>query len=171
MPSLDDERWRTLHHAYGEASDIPGLLRRLAGFPECSDYQAEPYFSLWSSLCHQGDVYSASYAAVPEIVRMIEATPHRAHWSALLLVTSIEIARSKGKGPELPSELADGYRSALKHIPGIVAAIAVQDWDDLWARVAASAVAAAKGQGSLAEAILALEPSIVPKFMEWVLDQ
>src|SRR2546426_5104183 len=26
--------------------------------------------SLWSALCHQGDVYTASYAALPELVKI-----------------------------------------------------------------------------------------------------
>ena len=71
MLTGDDERWSALEHAYGEASDIPVLLRQLANFPPHEDHRAEPYFSLWSALCHQGDVYSASYAAVPEIISLI----------------------------------------------------------------------------------------------------
>ena len=29
---------------------------------------------LWSSLCHEGDVYTASYAAVPHIVQMANSS-------------------------------------------------------------------------------------------------
>lgn len=168
---LDDPKWRTLQHAYGDASDIPDLLRQLAVFPTRDDYTTEPYFSLWSALCHQGDVYSASYAAVPEIVRLMDASPDRVHWSVLLLVTSIEIARNKGGASQLPADLADDYRSALTRIPSIVAAMGGQTWDELLARAAAAAIVAAKGHASLAEAILELEPAVVPKFMHWIIEQ
>ena len=59
---LDDGGWAQLEHAYGSAADIPALLRQLRSFPPGRDYQSEPYFSLWSALCHQGEVYTASYA-------------------------------------------------------------------------------------------------------------
>lgn len=76
MLSLDDPRWRELRHAYGNAADVPDLLRALAlSTGPKEGYRDEPWFSLWSSLCHQGDVYTASYIAVPHIVQIAsEAT-------------------------------------------------------------------------------------------------
>ena len=56
MLSLDDTQWAELSHAYGRASDIPALLRQLYALPHASG-QEEPWFSLWSALAHQGDVY------------------------------------------------------------------------------------------------------------------
>ena len=55
---LDSPRWPELNHAYGKASDIPALLRQLDSFPP-SGPDDEPWFSLWSALAHQGDVYPA----------------------------------------------------------------------------------------------------------------
>lgn len=52
--------WSQLSHAYGSADDIPVLLDRIASEP--SD---ERWSELWSALCHQGSVYSASFAALP----------------------------------------------------------------------------------------------------------
>lgn len=68
MIELGDPRWEKLSHAYGSAADIPELLRQLAGAtgPKIR-YDSEPWFTLWSSLCHQGDVYDASYAALPHL--------------------------------------------------------------------------------------------------------
>ena len=171
MLSLGDDRWASFRHAYGEASDIPALLRQLGSFPAHDDYRAEPYFSLWSALCHQGDVYPASYAAVPVIVELMEAAPTRAHWSALLLVVSIEVARSRERGPEISSELAGPYLAALGRIPPLVAAMSIQACDELMVRVAAAAIAVSKGQAELASAILQLQPTLVPKFLEWVVEQ
>ncbi|MFD6878556.1 MULTISPECIES: hypothetical protein [unclassified Streptomyces] len=52
--------WSQLSHAYGSAEKIPTLLDRIASEPD-----AELWSSLWSALCHQGSVYSASFAALP----------------------------------------------------------------------------------------------------------
>lgn len=54
--------WSELRHAYGPADDIPALLQRLDPNPG-----AEVWGELWSRLCHQGTVYSASYAALPAL--------------------------------------------------------------------------------------------------------
>lgn len=171
MLDLDDARWAELQHAYGSAADIPPLLRELAAFPPDGGADAEPYFSLWSALCHQGDVYQASYAAVPHIIQMMEAAPGGAPWSPLALVTSIEIARVKGNGPELDGDLMPAYQAALKRLPALLSALALQEWDELFARVAAASLAAAKGHVTLAEAILELEPDLVPDFLDWMTER
>ncbi len=54
MLSLDSPRWSELKHAYGDASDIPDLLRQLDDLLS-SDDDSEPWFSIWSSLAHQSD--------------------------------------------------------------------------------------------------------------------
>src|SRR5438045_5631562 len=104
MISLDSNTWAVLSHAYGSAADVPILLRGLETYPECSANE-EPYQTLWSSLCHQGDVYTASYAAVPHILALAQANPRLATYDYLLLPTSIEIARATGRGPKVPQEL------------------------------------------------------------------
>ncbi|KOX34236.1 hypothetical protein ADK67_04335 [Saccharothrix sp. NRRL B-16348] len=54
--------WSRLTHAYGTAEDVPPLLDRLATDPDDGTWS-----ELWSSLCHQGSTYSASYAALPRL--------------------------------------------------------------------------------------------------------
>src|SRR5262245_57361628 len=56
-------QWTELRHAYGSAGDIPDLLRRLS-----PDAKAAVWDELWSRLVHQGTVYSASFAALPELL-------------------------------------------------------------------------------------------------------
>jgi hypothetical protein len=77
MLSLDSSRWGELRHAYGPASDIPPLLQQLQSLPD-STGESEPWFTLWSSLAHQGDVHSASFAAVPHVVDALAAQPSAA---------------------------------------------------------------------------------------------
>ena len=99
LTGLDEIDWSALSHAYGSAEDIPDLLRRLAitGSDAYSDGSAkadetdldvddyddeddeapseaeEIIGDLWSSICHQGSVYSASIAAVPFLAEIAAA--------------------------------------------------------------------------------------------------
>ncbi len=64
MLSLDDPRWSTLEGGYKVIYDPrPALeLLRAGGRTE------EAWSELWNELHHQGDIGSASYAAVPHII-------------------------------------------------------------------------------------------------------
>jgi hypothetical protein len=70
--------------------DIPPRLRQLRTFPSARDYQSQPYFSLWSALCHQGDVYTASYAAVPYLVDAVLASPSPGHTRLAEVILELE---------------------------------------------------------------------------------
>ncbi len=59
--------WNTLRHADGNASDVPALLASLS-----SDSPTDLWHELWSRLCHQGSVYSASFAALPLLADIAE---------------------------------------------------------------------------------------------------
>jgi hypothetical protein len=83
-------------------------------------------------------------------------------------VTSIEIARSNGHGPEVPYDLEAPYKAALRRLPDVLAAMAVREWDGSFVRVAAAALTAAKGHATLAQVILDLEPSQLSEFSAWL---
>jgi hypothetical protein len=165
MLPLDSVRWSSLNHAYGSAADIPKLLRQLESLPPCVAYGDEPYFSLWSALCHQGDVYTASFAAVPRVVNAISHDPQHAPLTLLQIVTCIEIARSQKNGPDVPPDLLADYSESLAQIPDLVARAAKANWNDIYCPVALAAVAAAKGFCSLAEALLELDPPSINDFL------
>jgi hypothetical protein len=59
LEGLDSINWGQLRHAYGEASDVPDLLRALA------DGDEEAWSDLYANLWHQGTVYQATAYAVP----------------------------------------------------------------------------------------------------------
>ena len=169
MIPLDSPRWSKLQHAYGSAGDVPSLLRQLESFPSHNNYKDEPWFTLWSSLCHQGDIYSASFAAVPHILRIAASSPDRADYNFFLLPTSIEVARcADGEPFAIPDDLADGYFAAWRSVPALVAACVGREWDDTFCRSATAALCAAKGQVSVADALLELSPDVVPDFLEWL---
>lgn len=67
----------------------------------------------------------------------------------------------------IPRELETDYLAALAKLPALVAAAAEREWDADFLSSALSAVAAAKGFGSMAEAVLELDPEVAEEFMEW----
>lgn len=162
---LDSRRWGELEHAYGDAADIPALLRQLDTTPGADDEQ-EPWFSLWSALAHQGDVNEASFAAVPHVVRALARAPLEADTNYLQFPAVVEIARQH-KQITVPPDLHDAYFGALKALPGLIAQAAGRDWDDGFLACALAALAAAKGFGSVAEAALEMTPDVASEFMDW----
>ena len=169
MLELGSPRWRELHHAYGPADDIPALLAQLSDLPK-SENESEPWFSIWSALAHQGDVYPASFAAVPHVVSALENDPVNADQAYLQFPTWVEICRANNSTP-VPDDLIGAYQQALAKLPSIVAARSVRPWDDSETQVALAAIAAAKGNVAVAEAALELTPETAQKFMSWFWDQ
>ena len=166
--SLDDTvRWADLRHAYGSARDIPNLLRQLMSLPASSGSD-EPWFSLWSALAHQGDVYSASFAAVPHVVQALSIAPAKADSSFFHFPAWVEVCRQKSATP-VPADLSEAYFAALARLPSLVADAADREWDDSFLACALSAIAAAKGFGTIAEAAQELNEGMAAEFMEWVI--
>jgi len=165
MLSLDSPRWSELEHAYGAASDIPSLLRQLTNFPSSRESE-EPWFTLWSALAHQGDVYSASFAAVPHVIAAIATDPVRASFTYFQFPAWVEICRHRNN-VAIPEDLAIAYRHALSQLPSLVSGAAARDWDGDFLACALSAIAAAKGFPSVAEAALELSPDIAAEFTDW----
>jgi hypothetical protein len=83
--------WTTLHDAYGSAASIPTLLAAAQHTSGESDVWEE----LWSRLCHQGTVYTASYAALPALRDIAKGRPPSGYDAALQLAASI-IASNDG---------------------------------------------------------------------------
>ena len=167
--ALDDPRWSDLQHAYGDAGDIPELLKQLANVPSSRDRE-EPWFSLWSALAHQGDVYSASFAAVPHVVDALASAPLTADFTYFQFPAWVEVCRVKNN-VSIPADLAPAYFESLARLPALVAAASSRSWDEDFLCCALSAIAAAKGQPLVAEAVLELSPDVAGKFMEWFFEQ
>lgn len=74
---LDAVPWSELSHAYGQASDVPGLIRALVS--ENHDDRQEALYQLLGNVWHQGTIYEASSYVVPFLVRMLRtpSTPDR----------------------------------------------------------------------------------------------
>jgi hypothetical protein len=168
--ALESPEWNHLQHCYGPAWDIPPLLRQLERFPVSNTSTDEPWYSLWSSLCHQGDIYPASFAAVPHVVQALSLAPERASFNYLLLPAAIEVARVKKSVP-VQIRLAEAYFGALARLPLLAASAARPGWELDTCQSALAAIAAATGQHSLAELLIELGPSEIPEALEWLFER
>jgi hypothetical protein len=169
MLSLNDSRWNELEHAYGNASDIPELLKQLFTLP-AADGNAEPWFSLWSALAHQGDVYSASFAAVPHVIAALATDPIKAGSTYFQFPAWVECCRIKKEVP-IPSDLIWDYKLALSQLPRLVADASKRSWDEGFLQCALGAIAVAKGQAVVAEAAMELNSETAERFLKWLFDQ
>ncbi len=167
MIDLDSSEWSNLQHAYGSASDIPPMLKQLETYPEGKDSSEEPFFSLWSSLCHQGDTNNAAYASVPHILAIAKAEPKRINYQFILLPISIELARLQGRGPEIPKNIELDYLKSINSIPVLITKLNSNQLSETMAITCSAAIALIGGHKILAEAILELEGESAQEFLEW----
>jgi hypothetical protein len=135
-----------------------------------SEGESEPWFSLWSALAHQGDVYSASFAAVPHVVAVLAKAPGRADSTYFQFPAWVEICRAR-TGTDVPPDLAPAYFEALAQLPTLVAAAADREWDDGLMVCALAAIAASKGAYDVAEAVLELSPDVLADFATWLAER
>ena len=146
MLALDDPAWRGLSDAYGPAIAIPRLIEQLRDQPATDTWEA-----LWSALCHQYTVYSATYAAIPHLVALtaVRVPSERGPYLSFL-ATAIACAQASA-APQVPVELKAGYRAAVARTR-MIALEAMSDSDlpraDL--AIAAAALAAARGDPATA---------------------
>jgi hypothetical protein len=160
MLPLDSPKWSELHHVYGQASNIPPLLRQLETAAPREKYDSPPWGDLWSSLYHQMDVDTASYAAVPHIVSIATTKPIRERVHHISLVGSIEIGRHIDKAPQIPDFLKEAYFDALKQVPKLVLECLELDWEDYEYEALFSALVAVRGKAAFGEAISMLDDAI-----------
>lgn len=88
--------WTTLQDAYGSAAEIPSLLDQISPDP-----RADVWEELWSRLCHQGSVYSGSFAAIPRLTQAAAA------WQPSDRPMVLSLAGAIFAGDDQASEFAD----------------------------------------------------------------
>ncbi|MGW0390256.1 HEAT repeat domain-containing protein [Streptomyces sp. NPDC003042] len=87
LTGIENVDWASMEHAYGDASDVPLLLRGLA-----SDDPAEREVALdgmYGAVHHQGDVYACTVACVPFLFALLLRPTVRDRGSVLELLCSI----------------------------------------------------------------------------------
>lgn len=71
LEGLDKIDWSQLHHAYGEASDVPILIRQLLSNDKTVIDNA--IYELFGNIYHQHTVYEASAYAVPFLQELLNS--------------------------------------------------------------------------------------------------
>lgn len=116
--------WADLRHAYGAAGDVPALLTVLS-----PDASAPVWEELWSRLCHQGTVYTASFAALPLLLE--SAARWQATDRAMVLSLAGAILASKDViGPPRSLLLAPHQNSILQFEQLALESLEVGDMSD-----------------------------------------
>jgi hypothetical protein len=84
LNDLDLVPWRSLRHAFGDATDVPRLIRELRVADR--EVRQTALKDLFACLLHQGSVSEATARAVPFLFELLAdpATPER-NWLAFLL--------------------------------------------------------------------------------------
>ncbi len=164
MLALDSDEWGALEHAYGSAADIPALLKQLPEAPVRQQHDSEPWSSLWSTICHQCDVYTASYAAMPYIVSAAAQRRPEDRAEYFLMAGTIESMRHRPASPAMPVELKSAYESAIASAIPLVQESLVVEKDEGWFKAMLSALAAFRGFPELSAAVVDLErEAVCPK--------
>ena len=164
MLPLNDNKWKKLKGGYRIPYDASIALNKLE--VAVNKHEIDSVFSeLWDELHHQGDVGSASYYSVPHLIRI--AKEKKLHdFNAIGLVTTIEIERHSDN-PNLPVELEEEYLQAIHNdLPELIKQMLNDTWDTTSTTVVLAALAVAKGQIKIADAILKMEDeNILDEFL------
>src|SRR5262249_15331167 len=108
--------WASLDDADGSAEDVPALLAAA----DTADADADgPWGELWSRLCNQGTVFSASYAALPALARRSRRQAPSGHVHALHLAAAIIASKD---GPEDPAAVRRRHADALAELRAVAEA-------------------------------------------------
>lgn len=148
MLDLNDLRWQEFDGGYRTPFDPRPALRRLE---EGSGVDGA-WLELWDNLHHQGDVGLASYAAVPQLVRIFGEKER--DYNLYGLVATIEIERWRQNNPPLPDWLAQEYGEAPQRLVGLGSKDLPNAGDRDTVVGILAAIASAKGYRAVAEAVM-----------------
>jgi len=141
MIVLDDPIWETLVGGYKLPYNAAPLLRELESGSGDTEGIWEEF---WNELHHQGDVGTASYAAVPYLVRIC-IKREIMDWNAFALVAVIEECRLSGENPPVPDWLKSDYQSAIESFAEFAAKNFSREWPKELTQAALAVMAFAKG--------------------------
>jgi hypothetical protein len=158
MLSLNDPRWRSLTGGYKKPYDASMTLERL-------ERGENVWSELWEELHHQGDVGTASYAAVPHIVR-IAISQRRRDWNSYAFVATVEVERLRGSNPDIPEWTKQSYTQAIQDLASLALVELESTNDDLLVRSALGLVALARGSTKLGMLISIADSSEIDEILE-----
>ena len=139
----DDARWSALRDADGTPFDPRPALGRL----ERGDIGA--WDELFPHLHRQGTVGDASYAALPELIRLHELAGV-ADWRTYTYAVMVEDARRSGRNPPIPAWVKEDYDRAWRMLEFLALSDFQKAEGDLVVHSIIATLAMAKGSVTLA---------------------
>jgi hypothetical protein len=177
MLSLSDPAWERYTDCYGSGVRVAACLRALEKNPLQGGEHGDGgvWSQLWSRLAHQGDVYLASYAAVPHLVKIgssIVADERAAiPLDYLHLPTWIEIVRlTAPDAPDIPDGLSTAYHDAITALDDLAIGYALRSSDIDIARVVSAALLVARGDAARAEVVLDWDDDDIAQAQNYLVD-
>lgn len=161
---LDNRIWPTLQGGYRIPYNVSIPLKKLSHATR-QDELAIIFTELWDNLHHQGDVGSASYLAVPQLVSIC-INKKSLDWNFIGLCVLIENCRLEDHNPELPEEYQDHYFESLTQFERYLLLNFKSITDQTALRLTLSLFATVNGQPRLGRAIEILDEDILPEFLE-----
>lgn len=158
MLPLFDPKWASLLGGYRLPYDPSEALSRLENGQDAWD-------ELWNELHHQGDVGEASYAAVPQLVRIATQANQR-DWNFYGLVSTIDIERRRTGNPPLPNWLTDDYGAALEEMKRLALHDLPLQEDVFTVRAILAALALCKGQVKLGVLVSSLDSADLDELVD-----
>lgn len=158
MLSLEDKKWQELHGAYRVPYDVSAALRSMQD-------GIDVWNELWDELYNQGDVDVASYAAVPQLVRIASYGTGR-DWNFYGLLATIEIARHRKGNPAVPAWLKADYDGAWAKVSALALADIDSKIDSLNTSAILGVLALAKGELKLGAMLSGLDESELDEWLE-----
>ena len=120
---------------------------------------------LWKELHHQGDVDIASYASVPQLVR-IASTRIARDWNFYGLLATIEIARHRKGNPAVPAWLKADYDGAWAQASALALVDVDSEIDSPTTTAILAVLALAKGELKLGAMLSGLDESELDGWLE-----
>jgi hypothetical protein len=161
---LDNKIWATLQGGYKIPYNPSRPLKQLRDVTRQEDSEVI-FKELWDNLYHQGDVGTASYLAVPQLVSIC-ITKKSLDWNFIGLCVLIENSRLREHNPELPAAYQDYYFDSLTQFERYLLLNFKSITDQTALRLTLALFATLNGQPGLGRAIEMLDEDMLPEFLE-----
>lgn len=161
---LDNSIWATIEGGYKIPYNASIALKKLRHATRQEELTAI-FAELWDNLHHQGDVGTAPYLSVPQLVSIC-INKKSLDWNFIGLCVLIENCRLKGHNPGLPDEYQDHYFESLSQFERYLLLNFKSITDQTALRLTLSLFATVNGQPELGRAIAILDEHILPEFLE-----
>lgn len=120
---------------------------------------------LWNELHHQGDLGEASYAAVPQLVRIAAGLTAR-DWNFYGLLATIEVERHRHGNPAIPGWLKPAYHQAWSEIFQLAIRDLAAESDPSTIGSILSVLALAKGHLKLGALLSSMDSSELDEWLD-----